>query len=153
MCPCCKNVSLLLSQQYINCTRVHSLTHAVLIMDMVGGEADGGGRKGAANAVYSCTFCVMTFKGLGFKALFCLMMHIQHIVFTVIWHRAYGKEPFRQRERKPTAAHMGYSFKLTARVLLSSSAFPKPCSDVQSCSHQEICWPSKGHHRSPKFLA
>ena len=34
----------------------------------------------------------------------------------------------------------------------SSSAFPKPCSDVQSCSHQEICCPSKGRRRSPKFL-
>ena len=35
---------------------------------------------------------------------------------------------------------------------LFCSAFPKPCSDVQSFSHQEICCPSKGRRRSPKFL-
>ena len=113
MCPCCKNVSLLLSQQYINCTRVHSLTHAVLIMDMVGGRMVGG-KKGAANAVYSCTFCVLTFKGLGFKALFCVMMHIQHIVFTVMWHRAYGKEPFRQREKTLCRPH-GLLFQINSK--------------------------------------
>ena len=27
-----------------------------------------------------------------------------HILFTVIWRRTYGKEPFRLRERKPATA-------------------------------------------------
>ena len=46
----------------------------------------------------------------------------------------------------------GCTLSLVDNSSSSSSAFPKPCSDVQSCSHQEICCPSKGRRRSPKFL-
>ena len=33
-----------------------------------------------------------------------LMMHSTHFILTVIWQQAYGKGPFRQRERKSAAA-------------------------------------------------
>ena len=50
--------------------------------------------------------------------------------FTVIWHRTYGKET--------RCHHMGYSFRLTARVLLYAP------SHRQDSTYHGLCYTSRG---------
>ena len=61
----------------------------------------------------------------------------QHILFTVIWRQTYGKGPLRKRE-ETFCHHMGYSFRLAARVLLYAS------SHRQDNTYHGLCYTSRG---------
>ena len=66
--------------------------------------------------------------------------HTQHILFTVIWRRTYGKGPrTTQIVREETrCCHIGYSVWLTARVLLYAS------SHRQDSTYHSLCYTSRG---------
>ena len=51
----------------------------------------------------------------GTNEMFYFTTHTQHILFMVIWRWTYGHKIVREETR---CRHMGYSFQLTARVLL-----------------------------------
>ena len=68
--------------------------------------------------------------------MFYLTMHSTHF-FTVIWRQTYGKGPFRQRE-ETCCRHIGYSFRLTARVLLYAP------SHRQDSTYHGIFYTSRG---------
>ena len=58
---------------------------------------------------------------------------------TVIWRRTYGKEPLRE---ETCCRHMGYSFRLTARVLLYAP------SHRQDSTYHSLCYTSRGARNS-----
>ena len=60
-------------------------------------------------------------------------------LFTVIWRQTYGKGPLLKIAREETRCrHMGYSFRLAARVLLYAS------SHRQDSSYHGLCYTSHG---------
>ena len=65
--------------------------------------------------------------------MFYLTMHSTHY-FTVIWHQPYGKDS----KKEIRCRHMGYSFRLAARVLLYAS------SHRQDNTHHNLCYTSRG---------
>ena len=65
--------------------------------------------------------------------MFDLTMHSTHY-FTVIWHQPYGKDS----KKEIRCRHMGYSFRLAARVLLYAS------SHRQDNTHHSLCYTSCG---------
>ena len=68
--------------------------------------------------------------------MFYLTTHSTHL-FTVIWRHTYGKGPLRKRE-ETRCRHIGYSYRLAARVLLYES------SHRQDNTHHGLCYTSHG---------
>ena len=62
----------------------------------------------------------------------------QHILFTVIWRRTYGKGPLRLAREETRCRHMSYSFRLTTRVLLYASSLR------QDNTYNGLCYTSRG---------
>ena len=60
-----------------------------------------------------------------------------NVLFTVIWHQTYGKRPLKKLEES-CCRHMGYSFWLTARVLLYAP------SHRQDNTYHGLCYSSCG---------
>ena len=65
-----------------------------------------------------------------------LTIHSTHL-FMVIWHQTYGKGLKIVRE-KTRCRHMGYSFRLAARVILYGS------SHRQDNTYHGLCYTSRG---------
>ena len=61
--------------------------------------------------------------------------HTQHILFRVIWHRRYERRPL--SERGNPCRHIGYSFRLAARVLLYAPY-------RQDSTYHNLCFTSSG---------
>ena len=74
-----------------------------------------------------------------------LMTHSTHFI-TVIWHRTYGKGPTTQIVREETlCCHMGYSFRLAARVLLYASSHRQDNTyHRQGNTYHSLCYTSRG---------
>ena len=72
----------------------------------------------------------------GRKEVFYLTTHSTHLV-TVIWRSTYGKGPSRKQE-ETRCRHMGYSFRLAARVLLYTP------SHRQDSTYHGLCYTSRG---------
>ena len=69
--------------------------------------------------------------------MFYLTTHSTHFYFTVIWRQAYGKGPHIVRE-ETRCRHMGYCFRLTARILLYAP------SHRQDNTYHGLCYTSRG---------
>ena len=72
----------------------------------------------------------------GTNEMFYFTMHTQHILFMVIWRWTYGHKIVREETR---CHHMGYSFQLTARVLLYAP------SHRQDSTYHNLCYTSLEH--------
>ena len=71
------------------------------------------------------------------KEIFYLTTHSTHFYFTVIWRQAYGKGPHIVRE-ETRCRQMGYSFRLTARLLLYAP------SHRQDSTYNGLCYTRRG---------
>ena len=66
-----------------------------------------------------------------------ILRHTQHILFTVIWRQTWLRTILIER-KETQSRHMGYSFRLTARVLLHAP------SHRQDSTYHGLCYTSCG---------